>query len=141
MSLLSNSVYSSVFMYNPNVLTRPFRHLTIKALIELHHITCVLHDISVLIVRFGDRTRMCKVDTPMSHQNPSLCPSTKVFWLFGKLSYNNASDDGLSLSVSVAVKQISDVILMLGNNTILVAHQINARNNTYVHDGTLHHIN
>ena len=35
--------------------------------------------------------------------------------------------DGLSLSVSVAVnKQISEVILMLGNDAILIAYQINA---------------
>ena len=34
--------------------------------------------------------------------------STKVSWLFDELSDNNTSDDGLSLSASVAVnKQIS----------------------------------
>ena len=38
--------------------------------------------------------------------------STKVSWLFDELSDNNVSDDGLSLSVSVAVKQISEGILM-----------------------------
>jgi len=52
MSPLSNSVYSSVFTYNPYVLTRPYRHLTFVALIELHRITCVSHDISILIVGF-----------------------------------------------------------------------------------------
>ena len=69
MSLLSNSVYSSVFTYNSNVLTRLYRHLITKALIKPHHITCVLLDVSVLIVRFGDQARACKVDTPTSHQN------------------------------------------------------------------------
>ena len=69
MSPLSNSVYSSVFMYNPNVLTRRYRHLTTKTSIEPHHLTCVAHDIRVLIVRFGDQARACRVDTPMSHQN------------------------------------------------------------------------
>ena len=69
MSPLSNSVYSSVFMYNPNVLTRRYRHLTTKASIEPHDITCVTLDISVLIVRFGDRAHACRVDTPTSHQN------------------------------------------------------------------------
>ena len=54
MSPLSNSVYSSVFMYNPNVLTGWYQHLTTKASIELHHITCATLDNSVLIVRFGD---------------------------------------------------------------------------------------
>ena len=33
----------------------------------------------------------------------NLPPLTKVSWLFDELSDNNASDDGLSLSVSVAV--------------------------------------
>ena len=69
MSPLSNSVYFSVFTYNPNVLTRQCRHLTTKALIELHHIMCVSLDISVLIARFGDQARVCRVDTPTSHQN------------------------------------------------------------------------
>ena len=69
MSLLSNSVYSSVFTYNPNVLTRWYQHLTSKALIEPHHITCVTLDISVFIVRFEDRTCACRVDTPTSHLN------------------------------------------------------------------------
>ena len=68
MSPLSNPVYSSVFTYNPNVLTRPYQHLTTKASIEPHHIMCVSLDISILIVRFGDQARVCKVDTPMSHQ-------------------------------------------------------------------------
>ena len=40
MGPLSNSVYSSVFVYNSNVLTRPYQHLTTKASIEPHHITC-----------------------------------------------------------------------------------------------------
>ena len=54
-------------------------------------------------------------------------PSTKVSWLFDKLSDNNASDDGLSLSASVAVnKQILKVIHMSGNNAILAVYQINA---------------
>ena len=66
---LSNSVYSSVFMYNPNVLMRRYRQLTNKGLIEPHHITCVSLDISVLIVRFGDQARACRVGTPTSHQN------------------------------------------------------------------------
>ena len=43
-----------------------------------------------------------------SHQKQTCCPSTKVSWLFDKLSDNNVSDHGLSLSASVAVnKQIS----------------------------------
>ena len=71
MSLPSNSVYSSVFTYNPNVLTRPYRHLTTKALIELHHITRVSLDISVLTVGFGDRACACRVDTPKRLQKQS----------------------------------------------------------------------
>ena len=66
MSPLSNSVYSSVFMYNPNVLTRPYRYLTTKASIEPHHITCILLDISILIVTFGDQACACSADTPTS---------------------------------------------------------------------------
>ena len=50
---------------------------------------------------------------------------------------DNASDDGLSLSVSVAVnKQILEVIPTPGNDAILVVYQINARYNTYAGDGT-----
>ena len=61
---------------------------------------------------------------------------------FGKLSDNNASDDGLSLSASVAVnKQISEVILTPGDNAILVVFQINARYNTYARDGAFCSIN
>ena len=44
-----------------------------------------------------------------------------VSWLFDELPDNNVSDDGLSLSSSIAVnEQISEVILTLGNDTILV---------------------
>ena len=62
----------------------------------------------------------------MSCQNRTRCPSIKVSWLFDELSDNNASDDGLSLSTSVAVnKQISEVILMLGNDgTLIIVHCI-----------------
>ena len=109
MSPLSNSIYSDVFTYNPNVLMRPYRHLTTKASIEPHHLMCVSLDISVLIVRFGDRARTCRVDTPTKRTRHH---SIKVSWLFDELSDNNASDDGLSLSVSVAVnKQISKCFL------------------------------
>ena len=74
---------------------------------------------------------MCRVDAPMSYQKQTHYLSTKVSWLFNELSDNNASEDGLSLSVSVAVnKQILEVILTLGNNAILVAYQINACYNT-----------
>ena len=55
-----------------------------------------------------------------------------------------ASDNGLSLSASVAVnKQIVEVILMLGNDhdATLVACQINARYNTYARDSAFCHIN
>ena len=69
------------------------------------------------------------------HYEPSetnLPAFKKVSWLFDELSDNNASDDGLFLSVSVAVsKQISEMILTLGNDAILVACQINACYNTY----------
>ena len=142
MSLLCNSVYSSVFTYNPNVLMRPYRHLTTKALLEPHHITCISLDISILNVRFGDKACACRVDIPMSHQKQTDHPSTKVSWLFGELFDNNASDDGLSLSASVPVnKQISEVILMPGNNAILVTYQINAHYNTYTCHGAFRHIN
>ena len=86
------------------MLTRPYQHLTTKASIEPHHLMCVSLDISVLIVRFGDRARMCRVGTPAKR---TCCPSIKISWLFDELSDNNASDDGLSLLASVAVnKQI-----------------------------------
>ena len=60
-----------------------------------------------------------------SEMNP--LPSTKVSWLFDELSDSNASDDGLSVSVSVAGnRQILEVILTPSNDAILVAYQINA---------------
>ena len=135
MSPLSNSVYSSVFTYNPNVLTRWYQHLTAKASIEPHSITCITLDIIVLMVRFGDRARACRVDTLQAIRERTRRPSTKVSWLFDKLSDNNASDDGLSLSVSVAVnKQILEAIPMPGNDAIFVVCQINTCYNTYILD-------
>ena len=86
MSLLSNSVYSSVFTYNPNVLTSPYQHLITKGSIELHHIMCVSLDISILIVRFGDQAHTCRVDIPTSCQKQICCPSINVSWLFDELS-------------------------------------------------------
>ena len=63
---------------------------------------CITLDISVFIVRFGERARACRVDTLTSH--PRIPPfNKKVSWLFDELSDNNASDDGLSLSASVTV--------------------------------------
>ena len=51
------------------------------------------------------------------------------------MSDNNVSDNGFSLSTSVAVnKQILEVILMPGSNAILLAYQINAHYNTYAYD-------
>ena len=68
--------------------------------------------------------------------------SLPVSWLFDELADNNASDNGLSLSSTVAVnEQISEVILMLGNNAILVAYQINTCYNTYACDDAFCHIN
>ena len=81
-------------MYNPNVLTRRYRHLTTKALKEPHYIMCVTLDISVFIVRFGDQAQACRVDTPMSHLRTNLPPlNKKVSWLFDKLTDNNAMMD------------------------------------------------
>ena len=78
---------------------------------------------------------MYKVDIPTSLQKQIHHPLTKVSCLFDELSNNNASDYGLSLSASVAVnKQISEVILMPGNNAILVAYQINVYYKTYACD-------
>ena len=100
-------------------------------------------DISVFIVRFGDQAILCRVDIPTGHQNKLTTLQQKLLgYLFDELSDNNASDDGLSLSVSVAVnKQISEVILMLANKAILVVYQINACYNSYTCDCAFHHIN
>ena len=55
---------------------------------------------------------------------------------------NYASDDGLSLSASVAVnKPISEVIPTLGNDVIPAVYQINTCYNTYAHDGAFCCIN
>ena len=82
MSPSSNSVYSSVFTYNPYVFTRPYQHLTFVASIEPHRITCISHDISVSI----DRACACRMDTP-SCQKRTRRLSTKISWLFDKLHY------------------------------------------------------
>ena len=79
MSPLSNTVCSSVFTYNPCVLMRWYQHLITKASIEPHHVTGVTLDISVFIVRFGDRARMCRIDTPTSHLRTNLPPFNKKF--------------------------------------------------------------
>ena len=79
---------------------------------------------------------------PYEPSKNELATLQKVSWLFDKLSDNNASDNGLSLSASVAVnKQILEVIPMPGNDAILVVYQIKARYNTYAHDGAFRHIN
>ena len=91
-----------------------------------HHV--VLLDISVSIVRFGDQICTCRVNTHTSHEKQTSYTSTKVSWLLDGFSDNNVSGDGLSLSVSVAVnKQILEVILMPGNDAILVVYQINTQ--------------
>ena len=55
---------------------------------------------------------------------------------------NNASDDGLFLSASVAVnKQILEVIITLGNDAILMGYQINIHYNTCARDSAFCHIN
>ena len=78
---------------------------------------------------------------PTSDQN-ELIAFQQVSWLFDELFDNNASDDGLSLSASVAVNnQISKVILIPGNDEIPVVYQSNAHYNTYARDGTFHCIN
>ena len=105
MSPSIDSVYSSVFMYDPYVLSRPYQHLTSMALIELHHIMCISLDISILIVIFRDWACTCRVDTSMGHQKRTHCPLTKDSWLFDELSDNNASDDGLTLAVITAVNE------------------------------------
>ena len=116
MSPLSSSVYSSVLTYNPNVLMRPYQYLTTKASKQLHHIICVSLEISISIVKFGDQAHAYRVDTLTSHQKRTRC---QVSWLFDELSDNNVSNNGLSLSVSVAVnEQISEVILTPVNDAI-----------------------
>jgi len=57
---------------------------------------CILYDISISIVGFGDWACACRLDTPTSHQKQICYPST---WLFDGLSDNNASDNQLFLTV------------------------------------------
>ena len=63
--------------------------------------TCISLDI--LFVRFEGQAHACRVDTPTSHQKRTCRPSTRGSWLYNKLSDSNVSDNGLSLSASVAV--------------------------------------
>ena len=95
---------------------------------------CISLDISVCIVRFGDWAFACRIDTFTSHQKWTHQLRQK-FLVLDELSDNNASDDGLSLSISIAVnKQIPEVIIMLGNDAILMVYQINAHYSTYACD-------
>ena len=94
MSPSSNSVYFSVFTYNPYVLTRPYRHLTFVASIEPHRITCVSHDISVSI----DRARACRMDTP-SRQKRTRRSSTKVSWLLTNFITHRGCSDSSTYSI------------------------------------------
>ena len=127
MSPLSNLVYLCII---PSyVLTTPHHQGFNRATSQHLYVSL---DISVLIARFGDQAHAYRVDTPTSHQKWIRCLSTNVSWLFDKLYDNNASDDGLYSYASVAVnKQISEVILTLGNDAILVVYQINVHCNTY----------
>ena len=50
----STSVYSSVFTYNPYVLTSLYRHLSFMALIRPHQIVCFTYNISISTLGFGD---------------------------------------------------------------------------------------
>ena len=84
MSPLSNSVYSSVFMYNLYVLTGPYRHLALVALIGPHQIKCFTYNIIILIVRFGDSAQVCRMDTPTSSQK-QICPGTLEQKFLGSL--------------------------------------------------------
>ena len=95
MSPSSNSVYSSVFTYNPYVLTRPYRHLTFVASIEPHRITCISHDISVSI----DRARACRMDTP-SRQKQTRRSSTKVSWLLTNIITHRGCSDSSTYTFS-----------------------------------------
>jgi len=87
MSPLSNSEYSSIFMYNPYVLTRSYRNVTFVALIVPHHITCILHDISISIVGVGDQAWYAEW-IPLRTIKNELATLQQKFHL-------NASDDGL----------------------------------------------
>ena len=68
-------------------------------------------------MRFGDQAHAYRVDTPTSHQKQTCRLTTKVSWLFDESSDNNASDDGLSLLVSVEV-----ISVMSGNDAIYSAY-------------------
>ena len=91
MSPSSNSVYSSVFMYNPYVLTRPYRHFTFVASIGPHRIMWISHNNNVSILGFRDNTHACSMNTTTSHQKLTCHPSTRVSWLFDKLSVTHSS--------------------------------------------------
>ena len=62
---------------------------------------------------------------PHEPSETNLLPSTKVSWLFDELSDNNASDDGLSLSVSLGVNLRSDcydaiIMHMMAHSTLSI---------------------
>ena len=87
MSPLSNSVYFSVFVYNPYVLNRPYQHLIFVASIGPHQITLVSHNISILLCYFETvlSAHACRKDTSTSHQKQIAAPQ-KVSWLSDEFS-------------------------------------------------------
>ena len=124
MSLSNNSVYSSVFTYNPCVLTRPYKHLTIMDMIGLHQITWVSHNIqsiSVSIVGFGDCACTCKINIPMSCHKQISHSSTKVYW---HNKYNTYPSSLFKFFTLFAASLL--VNLKLRSDAIPMAYQINA---------------
>ena len=81
---------------------RWYRHLTTKALIEPHHITCISLDISVLILR---PSTCVQSRYPYEPSAQTRHPSTKVSWLAIELSDKIVSDDGLSFYSNEAIHQ------------------------------------
>ena len=61
-------------MYNPYVFTMPYQHLTCIDAVEQHRIICTSHDISILIVAFGDHACTCKMDILMRCQKQTHYP-------------------------------------------------------------------
>ena len=95
-------------MYNPYVLTRPYRHLTFVASIVLHRIPHMSSTI-ILAIRLWDleTIQAYRMNIPTSRQKQTHHPSTKVSWLFNELSVANSS-----LSTSRCSATSCDVTLL-----------------------------
>jgi len=97
------------------------------AMIVPHHITCILHDISISIVGFGDQAR-CAEWIPLQTIRNELSALQQKFHLITMhqmMDYISTAYPSLLFEFFALFATLLLVILTLENDAILVAYQIN----------------